>query len=166
MESSALLSLLGFFVANFATASSGAFFKPGPWYEGLAKPSWCPPNWAFPVVWTTLFCLIAVSGWLVWRAGGGWSPALTVYAIHLALNALWSAIFFGMRRLGLALIELVVFWCSILATMILFYPISPLATWLLAPYLLWVTIAGFLNFSFWRLNAGPAVRSSPDPRRA
>lgn len=166
MESSAWISLLGFFAANFATASSGAFFKPGAWYEALAKPSWCPPNWLFPVVWTTLFCLIAVAGWLVWRAQGGWSAALTVYAIHLVLNAAWSAIFFGMRRLGLALAELVVFWCSIVTMMVMFYPISPLATLLLSPYLLWVTIAGFLNFSFWRLNGGPAVRSSPDPRRA
>ena len=166
METAAVLSLLGFFAANFATASSGAFFKPGAWYQALAKPGWTPPNWAFPVVWTTLFCLIAVSGWRVWQAQGGWSQALTVYAVHLGLNASWSAIFFGLRRIGLALVELVVFWSSILTMMVMFYPIDPLATWLLAPYLLWVTIAGFLNYSIWRLNAGLVARSSPDPRRA
>ena len=166
MESSAWFSLLGFFVASFAAASSGALFKPGPWYLALAKPWWTPPNWVFPVVWTTLFCLIAIAGWRVWRAEGGWSPALTVYAVHLVLNAAWSAIFFGLHRLGLALAELVVFWCSVLLMMVMFYPIDPLATWLLAPYLLWVTIAGFLNYSIWRLNAGPAGRNSPDPRRA
>ena len=165
MDPVAWLSLLGFFAANFATASSGAFFKPGAWYEALAKPWWRPPNWVFPIVWTTLFCLIAVSGWLAWRAAG-WTPALTVYAIHLVLNASWSAIFFGLHRIGLAFVELLVFWCSILTMMVMFYPIEPLATWLLAPYLLWVTIAGFLNYSIWRLNAGPVARSSPDPRRA
>ncbi|MES2713951.1 MAG: TspO/MBR family protein [Pseudomonadota bacterium] len=166
MESSAWFSLLGFFAANFAAASSGAFFKPGPWYLALAKPWWTPPNWVFPVVWTTLFCLIAIAGWRVWRDEGGWSPALTVYAIHLGLNAGWSAIFFGMRRIGLALAELVVFWCSIVVMIVMFYAIDPLAAWLLAPYLLWVTIAGCLNYSIWRLNAAPAARSSRDPRRA
>lgn len=166
MESSAWLSLLGFFAANFAAASSGAVFKPGAWYRSLAKPSWTPPNWAFPVVWTTLFCLIAVSGWLVWRAEGGWSTALTVYALHLVLNASWSAIFFGLRMVGLAMLELILFWSSIVAMMVLFYPIEPIATWLLAPYLLWVTIAGCLNFSIWRLNSAPAASRSPGPRRA
>lgn len=166
MDLSVWLALAGFFAANFVAASSGAVFKPGAWYDGLAKPWWNPPKLVFPVVWTILFILIAIAGWRVWRAGDGWSPALTVYAIHLVFNAMWSAIFFGLHRIHLALIELVVFWNMILATMVLFYPIDPLATWMLAPYLLWVTIAGYLNYSIWRLNVGPAARSSPGPTRA
>ncbi|MBR0653985.1 tryptophan-rich sensory protein [Roseomonas arctica] len=165
MELSVWLGLAGFFAANFLAASSGAVFKPGAWYDGLAKPWWNPPKWAFPVVWTILFIMISVSGWLVWRAGG-WTPALGVYGAQLVINAGWSAIFFGMHRIGLAMLELLLLWASILATMVMFYPIEPIATWLLAPYLLWVTIAGCLNFSIWRLNAAPAARSSPDPGRA
>ena len=94
--------LLGFFGACFATASSGAVFKPGDWYENLAKPPWNPPNWLFPPAWSVFYTLIAIAGWLVWRQVG-FGLALVVYGVHLLLNAAWSAIFFGLKRPDLRL---------------------------------------------------------------
>ena len=152
-------ALLGFVAANVAAALSGAFFKPGTWYEDLNKPWWRPPNWLFPIAWTVLYAMIAVSGWLVWRADSlavTW-PALTVYGVQLALNAGWSALFFGMRRMDLALLELIGLWLSIAAMIVLFLPISPPAAWLLVPYLLWVSFAGVLNYKVWRLNPATGV---------
>ncbi len=151
MTLSDTLMLLGFFGACFVIASSGAIFKPGDWYENLAKPPWNPPNWLFPPAWAVFFTLIAIAGWLVWRQVGFGLP-LAVYGVHLLLNAGWSAIFFGLKRPDLAFAELVVFWLSILATILVFAPISATAAWLLAPYLAWVTFAGVLNWSIWQRN--------------
>lgn len=144
-----LLALLGFFAANFAVASSGAVFRPGPWYEALRKPAWCPPNWVFAPAWSVLYVLIAISGWLVWREAGlaGAAPAFTAYALQLILNAGWSAIFFGMKRMDLALLELMLLWLSIVATIIGFSAHHAGAAWMLVPYLLWVTFAGMLNYA-------------------
>ncbi|MEM6852634.1 MAG: TspO/MBR family protein [Pseudomonadota bacterium] len=146
-------ALAAFVAVNFAAASSGAIFKPGLWYEGLSKPSWTPPNWAFPVVWATLFCMIAASGWLVWRAAG-WSawPAFAAYGANLALNAGWSALFLGRRRLDWALVDAVALLASIGLVMALFAPISPLAAALLIPYFLWVAVANLLNLRMLQLN--------------
>jgi len=147
------LPLLGFFVACFATASAGAIFTPGAWYEGLRKPWWRPPNWLFGPAWGVLFCCIAVAGWLVWRQVG-FGLVLGVYAVQLALNFAWSWLFFGRRRPDLAFWDLVALWVSIAACIVLFAPISPAAAWLFAPYLAWVSFAGYLNLTMWRLN-GP-----------
>ncbi len=156
MDGSSLIGLVGFLVACFAAASSGAIFRPGDWYEGLSKPWWRPPNWLFGPVWAILFVMIAVSGWMVWReAGTAAAVPLAIYALQLVLNALWSAIFFGMRRMGLAAIEMAVLWIAIVATMVTFYPIRAEAAWLLGPYLFWVSFAFFLNVAVWRRN--PAV---------
>lgn len=146
-------ALGGFFLACFGTAASGAIFKPGQWYERLKKPWWRPPNWLFGPAWGMLFCFIAVAGWLVWREDGfGWAMAL--YAIQLVLNFAWSFFFFGMRRPDLALYDLILMWCFILACIIVFIPISTTAAWLFVPYLAWVTFAGGLNSRMLRLN-GP-----------
>ena len=148
-----LVALAVFVLANFAAASSGAIFRPGEWYASLAKPSWTPPNWAFPVVWSVLYVLNAVSGWMVWQAGGaGATSVLLLYTISLALNAGWSAVFFGRRRIDLGLVNVAVLWLSILGVAILFWPISQGAALLQAPYLLWVTIAAALNLSILKLN--------------
>ncbi len=151
------LGLIGFVVACMAVASSGAVFKPGDWYETLAKPWWRPPNWLFPIAWTLLYACIAVAGWLVWKTAGfaGASTALAVYGIQLLFNAAWSGLFFGMRRIDLAFAELVLLWLSIVATVALFAPISLLAAELLLPYLVWVTFAGALNLSIWQMNRAP-----------
>ena len=153
------LALAGFVLASLAAASSGALFKPDAWYRTLRKPGWTPPPWVFPAVWTPLYVAIAVSGWLVWREAGLFILPMAIYLAQLVLNAGWSAVFFGLRRPDLAFGELVLLWLSIAATLVGFAPISALAAWLLAPYLLWVTIAGALNLSVWRLNPVRAARA-------
>jgi len=154
METTSLLVLVGFLAANFATALSGAFFMPGEWYRGLAKPSWNPPDWAFGPAWAVLYVTIAVSGWMVWREAGfaGAAVPFAIYVVQLLFNAGWSAVFFGMKRMDLAFIEVIGLWLSILATIIAFWPISTAAALLLLPYLAWVTFAATLNFTIWRLN--------------
>jgi len=132
------------------------------WYPTIRKPWFTPPNWLFPVAWTTFFLLMGIALYLIWRQGTdtpGVAPALAVFGIHLILNMLWSIFFFTLRSPGWALVELVFFWLSIAASMVLFFPLSPTAAYLLAPYLVWVTFAGVLNYSIWNLNrpgAAPA----------
>lgn len=157
MDSAAWIALAAFVALNFAAASSGGAFRPGAWYASLAKPGWTPPNWAFPVVWLIIFTLNTFAGWLVWNAAGGAAlPALAVYAGSLAINAAWSWLFFGRRRMDLALIDVVALWLSIAAVIALFAPISSLAALLVAPYLLWVTIAACLNLRMIQLNRNTA----------
>ena len=100
MDMTSLLGLMAFIGLCFLTALSGAFFMPGEWYRGLAKPSWNPPDWAFAPAWTVLYIMIAVSGWMVWREAGiaGAALPLAVYVVQLLFNAGWSAVFFGMQR--------------------------------------------------------------------
>ena len=125
------------------------------WYAGLTKPVLNPPNWIFAPVWTSLYLLMGLAAFLVWRAG--WQEeavrkGMIVFAVQLVLNVLWTAIFFGAQNLGLAFIEIVILWGAILATMILFKRVSRFAVYLLVPYLLWVTFAAYLNFTLWVLN--------------
>lgn len=147
-------ALLAFAAACTAVALTGVFFRPGDWYEHLRKPPWRPPNWLFGPAWTVLYATIAVAGWMVWKAAGwpGAAGAMAVYGLQLVLNAGWSPLFFGLRRPDLAFYELLALWASIVATIAAFHPISPQAAWLLLPYLAWVTFAGSLNLSVWRLN--------------
>ncbi len=159
MQITTLLGLAGFVAAAGVAASSGALFKPDEWYETLRKPGWTPPPWVFPVVWTPLYLMIAISGWLAWRAGGLATFPFVFYAAQLVFNTAWSGFFFGMRRADLAFIDLVLMWICILATLVGFAPVSQAAAWLLAPYLLWVTIAGVLNVSVWRLNSNRFARA-------
>ncbi len=149
-----LLALGAFLAVCFGAAAFGAQFRPGAWYAALQKPSWNPPNWIFGPVWTALYAAMAVSGWLVWRRGGfaANAPHLGVYFGQLALNALWSWIFFGLRNPGLAFGEVVVVWMAIGATVGMFRAAHRAAAWLLVPYLAWVTFASALNFAIWRLN--------------
>lgn len=154
MDGYSWLPLLGFITVCFLTAMTGAFFRPGEWYERLKKPSWRPPNWLFAPVWTVLYVMIAVSGWLVWREVGfaGAALPLTVYALQLVLNAAWTPLFFGLHRPDLGFFDIVLVWLSIVATIVLFIPIHVGAGLLLVPYLAWVTFATALNFAVWRLN--------------
>ena len=125
------------------------------WYAGLKKPSYTPPNWAFGPVWTTLYILMGISVFLIWQKGlttDGVSLAFTLFWIQLVLNALWSIIFFGMRSKGGGVITIVVLWFLILATMITSFRVSWWAGSLLIPYILWVTIASYLNIGIWLLN--------------
>jgi tryptophan-rich sensory protein len=141
---------------SFGAASFGAIFGPGAWYASLAKPTWNPPGWVFGPVWTVLYLMMAVAAWVVWRSGRPAAVALplALYGVQLVLNALWSWIFFGLHRPGLAFAELLCLWLAILGTMLCFHRHSRAACWMLAPYLAWVSFASVLNLAIWRLNAG------------
>jgi tryptophan-rich sensory protein len=154
MDGDGIIVFLGFFLACAAAATPGLILRPGDWYRNLAKPSWCPPAWLFGPVWLVLYVSIAVAGWLIWLEAGaeGAAPALAVYALQLVLNGLWSTVFFGLSRPGLAFIEIMGLWISILATIAIFYPIDKIAAFILIPYLVWVTFAALLNLRIWLLN--------------
>lgn len=125
------------------------------WYRTIEKPSWNPPDWIFGPVWTTLYVLMAIAAWLVWRPAG-FRPAatpLTLFAVQLALNTAWSLIFFGLHQPGWAFAEIVVLWLAIAATTATFFRSSLIAALLMLPYLAWVSFATVLNFTIWRLNS-------------
>ena len=150
-----IIGLGCFIAASFLAALTGAWFRPGEWYEHLRKPSWRPPNRVFAPVWTILYVMIAVAGWLVWREAGlaGAGLPLAIYALQLVFNAAWTPLFFGLHRPDLGFIDIVLVWVSIVATIVLFYPVHMGAALLLVPYLAWVTFAAALNFAIWRLNS-------------
>jgi len=128
----------------------------GPWYESLRFPSWRPPNWLFGPAWTVIFVLIASSGVMAWeRAPNDRARAwlITLFALNAALNVLWSALFFKLRRPDWALGELAALWLSILALVLFIGQISWLAAAIIAPYLAWVSFAGVLNLRVVQLNA-------------
>ena len=146
---------LGFWLAvTFAAAWIGSRFQPGDWYAGLIKPALTPPAWVFGPVWTLLYVMMATAAWLVWRMDSLANAIvpLGLFLGQLALNALWSYLFFGLQRPGLAFLDIVALWLAILATLISFWRSNPSAGLLLLPYLLWVSFATYLNFQFWRLN--------------
>lgn len=150
---SRLGGLVGFGAAALAAALTGilAAVDAADRYAELVQPSWAPPPWLFGPVWTVLYALIAVSGWLAWRRTG-WTRALTVYAVQLLLNALWTPLFFGAGLFGVAFAEIVLLGVAIVATIVLFARHSRVAAALLVPYLLWVTFAAALNLAIWQLN--------------
>jgi len=122
------------------------------WYAQLNRPTIAPPNWIFAPVWTTLYILMAVAAWRVWRRTGLKSPEMMVFAFQLALNFAWSLVFFGLHRIGAALIEIALLDLAILASLILFARRDRLAGLLFLPYLAWSLFATVLNHDFWRLN--------------
>lgn len=125
------------------------------WYAGIVKPALNPPAWVFGPVWTTLFALMGIAAFLVWRKGLDRKDvkiALGIFGGQLVLNTLWSIIFFGLHSPGGAFIEIIFLWLAILATILVFVKISKPAAWLLAPYILWVSFAVYLNYSIWMLN--------------
>lgn len=153
-----IAGLTGFIVVCFTSAGLGAAATSssvGGWYQTLVKPDWNPPDWLFGPVWSLLYLMMAVSGWLVWRRHG-WSGSRTGliwFVVQLSLNLLWSFVFFGMQRPGLALIEILALWLSIVATCVTFHDKSRNAAILLLPYLAWTSFAVFLNFTIWKLNS-------------
>lgn len=149
-----IFGLGGWLLACFAAAALGGFFMPGEWYASLKKPTWNPPGWIFGPVWTTLYIMMSVSAWLVWKRGGFAAQLgpLALFLAQLALNALWTPLFFGLRQPGLAFAEILLLWLAITVTIVVFHRVSPAAAWLLAPYLAWVSFAAVLNFTLWRLN--------------
>lgn len=125
------------------------------WYAVAAKPSFNPPNWIFAPVWTTLYILMGISLYLVWKSNAAKSvkqTAITLFAVQLVLNFFWSFIFFSLQQTGWALLEIAVMWLAILLTILWFAKISKSAAWLLVPYICWVSFATVLNFYIWKLN--------------
>ena len=144
--------------AAMAVAGLGASATQlGPWYYGLAKPAWQPPDWLFGPAWTLIFALAALSGVLAWRSAASAAArrwVLVLFAANALLNVLWSVLFFRQQRPDWALLEVVPFWFSILALVVVLRPMSSTSSLALWPYLLWVTFAAVLNLEIVRLN-GP-----------
>ncbi|MEM9496815.1 MAG: TspO/MBR family protein [Pseudomonadota bacterium] len=142
-----------FLLACGAAGATGALFPPGPWYDSLRKPDWTPPNWLFPVTWTTLYILIAIAGARVAMADDN-GVALAFWSLQIALNTLWTPVFFGLRRLGGGMVVLVALWLAVAATMVALWQVDWIAGLLFVPYLVWVSVAGALNLAVWRMNPG------------
>ncbi len=152
------LGLVGWLLVAFAAAAAGglASANAGDFYSELVRPSWAPPGWLFGPVWSILYALMGIAAWLVWRARGfsGASSALLLFIAQLAVNALWTWLFFVWREGALAFAEIVLLWLLIAATIGLFWRVSRLAAVLLVPYLGWVSFASVLSFATWQLNPG------------
>jgi len=151
-----LLALVGWLVLCFAAAALGAVatVDAGAFYSELVRPAWAPPAWLFGPVWTALYTAMAVAAWLVWRVvpSAPRSAALRLFVLQLGFNALWSWLFFAWRLGAWSFAEIVVLWLLIVATLVAFYRLRPLAGLLLAPYLLWVTFAAVLDWALWAMN--------------
>lgn len=153
-----IAGLAAWLVATFVAAAIGAAasVNAGTFYAQLVRPAWAPPGWLFGPVWTVLYFAMGVAAWLVWRAAGfrAARTALTLFLVQLALNALWSWLFFGWHLGAPAFAEVLLLWVLIVATLVAFRRVRPLAAWLLVPYLLWVSFASVLNYAVWQLNPG------------
>lgn len=134
--------------------SAGAVFEPGAWYAALKKPEWTPPGWVFGPVWTLLYVLMGVAAWRVSLAGAFRRRRLpvTVFVLQLVANGLWSWLFFGLQRPGLALLDIAVLWVLLCVCTAIFWGTRREAGLLMLPYLAWVSFAVALNFEIWRLN--------------
>jgi benzodiazapine receptor len=156
------LAILGLFlaicfgVAGVSAIPTGSSVRD--WYPMLQKPSWTPPSWLFGPVWTILYAMMAIAAWLVWRKREFLSVngALALFALQLALNAIWSPLFFGLKNPLAGLLDIVPLWAAILTTLIAFWKISPAAGALMIPYWIWVSFATALNFAIWKLNQSVA----------
>ena len=150
-----IVLFLVFLAACFAAGATGALFQPGEWYRSLRKPSWTPPDWLFPVAWTVLYLSMAAAAARIALLAGSEPAAglaLAFWALQIAFNTLWTPVFFGLRKLGGGMIVLICLWIAVTATLVAFWRLDVVAGLLILPYLGWVTVAGALNFSVWRLN--------------
>lgn len=142
----------------YFVAWAGARVSPGiasaEWYNSLNKPSWNPPNWLFGPVWTTLYTLMGVAAWLIWKRFGfkGAKLALVAFLAQLFLNGVWSQLFFGLKSPGWAFAEIFFLFTAILITTFLFSKKHKVAGWLMAPYIAWVAFAAVLNGTIWWIN--------------
>ncbi len=150
-------ALAGFLVASVAAAAIGGAATAtsvGTWYRALNKPTWNPPDWIFGPVWTLLYVLMAIAAWRVWRGSDVASGRRTLvwFGGQLALNALWSILFFGLRQPGWAFAEVLVFWVLLCALLRRFWRADRFAGVLWFPYVAWVSFAAVLNGTVWWLN--------------
>lgn len=149
----AALVLVALVLACHAAGALGALATDAAWYRELARPSWAPPGWVFGPVWLTLYTMMGVAAWRVWRTPSGPARrrALGWFAAQLALNAAWTPVFFGLRSLGGGLVVIGLLVVAIAGTIRAFRVVAPRAAWLLAPYLAWVLFATALNGALWWL---------------
>jgi len=139
-----LCQLAGFIGAVFTTPAIPA------WYTSLNKPNFSPPNWLFGPVWILLYTLMGISFYFIWQKKA--KREMIIFLIHLAINSLWSIIFFGLKNLSLSFLVIIFLWSMIVLLIIKFSKIKKLASYLLIPYFLWISFASFLNLSIWLLN--------------
>ena len=158
MSWSDIIKLVVSIVACEGVGGIGAVFTTpaiATWYAGLKKPSFTPPNSVFGPIWITLYLLMGVAVFLVWREGlnqEGAGIAFAVFWIQLALNLLWSVVFFGLKSLSGGIVTIALLWVAIIVSIVMFFDISPIAGGILIPYIIWVSIAANLNVQIWRLN--------------
>lgn len=149
------LLFLIFLAACMAAGSTGALFAPGGWYRSLRKPSWTPPSWVFSVMWTALYLLMSWAATRVALSEGS-GLALALWALQIALNTLWTPVFFGLHRMRAGLWIILLLWVSVAATTVAFLQIDLLSGIMLIPYLIWVSVAACLNYSILKLNPNGA----------
>jgi translocator protein len=153
------MRLLRWLAISFLPAVIGFRFPAPEYYARLEKPSWAPPGWLFGPVWTVLYALMGIAAWLVaGRAGSASRTPLVLWGAQLALNATWTPVFFGLRAPGLALVNIILLWLALVATVTAFFSRRPVAGVLLIPYLIWVSFATALNFAIWRRNRLASLR--------
>lgn len=140
-----------FLAATFGAGATGALFPTGEWYKNLNKPTWVPPNWVFPVVWTSIYVLISFAGARVAVLDGN-AYAMAFWALQIAFNTLWTPVFFGLRHLKGSLPVMVCLWLAVLGATITHFQLDAWAGLAFVPYLIWVTVAAALNYSVMRLN--------------
>lgn len=140
-----------FLLACCAAGATGIIFKPGAWYESLEKPSFTPPDWAFPVAWTTIYLLLAWAGYRLTLIPGS-EIVLALWAAQIALNTLWTPVFFGANRLFAAMVVLVLLWIVVAAMIVTALQLDIITGLILFPYLVWLSVAAALNFSILRHN--------------
>ncbi len=151
-----IAALIGWLALSFAASVIGAVasVRAATFYQQLSQPTWAPPASVFAPVWSVLYALMGIAAWLVWREGG-WrrqSGVLALFVVQLAVNALWSWLFFAWHHGAIAFADIVLLWLLLLGTVIAFWRVRPLCGALLVPYLAWVGFAAALNYAVWQLN--------------
>ncbi|WP_024680521.1 tryptophan-rich sensory protein TspO [Pseudomonas syringae] len=140
-----------FLLACSAAAATGIIFKPGAWYESLQKPAFTPPNWVFPVAWTTIYLLLAWAGYRLTLLPGS-QTVLALWAAQIALNTLWTPVFFGANRIAAAMVILALLWIVVATMIVMALQLDIITGLILFPYLVWLSVAAALNFSILRHN--------------
>lgn len=153
------LPLMSWLAVCYGVSAVGAavtMYAVETWYQGLVKPALSPPDWVFGPVWTVLYGLMALAVWLVWTSEDSVTRrrAIVWFCAQLAANLMWSFVFFGAQRPELGVMDIMVLWALIVATMVFFFKVNRTAGWLMVPYLAWVTFAGYLNWAIWVMNRG------------
>ncbi len=151
-----MIGLAGWLLLAFGASAIGAVasVEARSFYGELVLPDWAPPGWVFGPVWTVLYAFMGIAAWLVWRSGGfrGNRTALGLFVAQLALNALWSWLFFAWRLGGWAFVDILALLVTLSVVLVLFWRVRPLAGVLLIPYLIWVAFASVLNYAIWQMN--------------